>query len=149
MNNDLKELLSVFNAHKVEYLVVGGYAVGVHAEPRATKYLDLLIRADEQNSEAVFRALAEYGAPLAGLTPANFRDEPDSVFQIGLPPFRIDILQRIEGVEFEEAWSGRIEGLGEGAVPAHVISKAHLIRNKLEVGRPQDIADVAALCAAE
>jgi len=87
---DLKQLLLAFNAHGVDYLVIGGYAVGVYAEPRATKDLDLFIRADIRNSEAVYRALAAFGAPLAGLTPADFRDDPNSIFQIGQPPARVD-----------------------------------------------------------
>jgi len=98
MQQDLKELLLVFNEHGVEYLVVGGYAVGIHSEPRATKDLDIFIRADEKNSIAIFHALSAYGAPLDGLTPASFRDEPDSVFQIGVPPLRIDILQKTMGL---------------------------------------------------
>jgi len=96
MPKDLKELLHAFNEHSVKYLIVGGYALGVYAEPRATKDLDVFIQAEVENSEAVFRALAEYGAPMDGLTPADFRDQ--STFQIGLPPARIDILQRIDGV---------------------------------------------------
>ena len=142
MNKDLKDILCAFNDHNVDYLVVGAYAVGVHAEPRATKHLDILIRTSTENSESVFRALAEYGAPLAGLSPASFREEPGSVFQIGLPPFRIDILQRIEAIDFDEAWKDRVEALVENDVPAHVISREHLIKNKLAVGRLQDLADV-------
>ncbi len=145
MNKDLKELLLAFNAHAVEYLVVGGYAVGVHAEPRATKYLDIFIRADERNSHAVYTALAAYGAPLQGFDPSDFNDEQGSAFQIGQPPTRIDILQRIDGINFEEAWNDRVDGLVEGEIPAYVISREHLIRNKLTVGRPQDLADVEAL----
>jgi len=74
MPNDLKELLRAFNDHEVKYLIVGGYAFGVHAEPRATKDLDIFIRADEENSKAVFRALAQYGAPLTDLNPSDFMD---------------------------------------------------------------------------
>ena len=142
MNKDLRDILLALNAHHVEYLVVGAYAVGVHSEPRATKDLDILIRTSERNSEAVFKALAEYGAPLSGLSPASFRDEPGSIFQIGLPPLRIDILQRIEAIDFDEAWRDRIEALVENDVPAHVISRELLIKNKLAVGRPQDLVDV-------
>jgi hypothetical protein len=127
IDKDLKELLLALNAHEVEYLVVGGYAVGVHAEPRSTKDLDLFIRADEKNSAAVYRALAAFGAPLGELTPDAFKDEPTAVFQIGAPPNRIDILQSIDGVTFDEAWQTRIEGLVDGEVPAHVISREHLI----------------------
>lgn len=145
LQKDLKELLLAFNEHGVEYLVVGGYAVGVHSEPRATKDLDIFIRPDLKNSEAVFRALKAYGAPLDGLSASDFRNEPGAVFQIGLPPFRIDILQAIDGVAFDDAWSARVEGFVEGEVPAHVISREHLIQNKLASGRPQDLADVSAM----
>jgi len=142
MNKDLKDILCAFNAHNVEYLVVGPYAVGVHSEPRATRDLDVLIRSSPKNSEAVFRAVADYGAPLAGLSPESFRDHPGSVFQIGLPPLRIDILQRIEAIDFEDAWQNRVEALVENDVPAHIISRDHLIKNKLAVGRLHDLADV-------
>jgi predicted nucleotidyltransferase len=145
MPKDLKELLRAFNDHGVRYLVVGGYAFGVHAEPRATKDLDLFISSDDENSEAVFRALAQYGAPLAGLTPADFRD--DTVFQIGQPPARIDLLQHIDGVSFDEAWENRVEGLLDGEIRTVVISKHDLIRNKLASGREQDVLDVKHLRA--
>ena len=117
-----------------------------HAQPRATKDLDLFIRTDAENSQAVFRALAQYGAPLGGLTPADFMD--GTVFQIGQPPARIDILQHIDGVSFDEAWENRIEGLVDGETPASVISKDDLIRNKLASGREQDLLDVKKLQAA-
>src|SRR6202012_3443435 len=119
MPHDLKDLLRAFNDHGVRYLVVGGYALGVHAEPRATKDLDLFIRTDKENSEAVFRALGQYGAPLAHLSPADFLD--GTVFQIGQPPARVDILQHIDGVSFDEAWENRIEGLIDGEIRTAVI----------------------------
>jgi hypothetical protein len=108
MPEDLKELLRAFNEQRVKYLIVGGYAFGVHAEPRATKALDIFIRSDEENSQAVFRALAQYGAPLGDLTPSDFMD--GTTFQMGQPPTRIDILQHIDGITFDEAWENRIEG---------------------------------------
>ena len=144
---DLKQLLLAFNAHGVEYLVVGGYAVGVYAEPRATKDLDLFIRSETANSEAVYRALAGYGAQIAGLTPADFRDDPNSVFQIGMPPTRIDILQHIDGVTFDEAWPKRTVARF-GDVQANVISAQHLIQNKTCTGRLRDLADAEAICEA-
>lgn len=147
MPRDLKELLGAFNDQKVKYLVVGGYAFGVHAEPRATKDLDLFIKSDEENSRAIFRALAEYGAPLDGLSPADFRDGTD--FQIGQPPARVDLLQAIDGISFDEAWAHRIEGVVDGEIPALVISKDDLIRNKLASGRERDLLDVQELRAAE
>ncbi len=147
MPEDLKELLRAFNDQAVKFLVVGGYAFGVHAEPRATKDLDIFVRSDEENSNAVFRALAQYGAPLGGLTPSDFMD--GTTFQIGQPPARIDILQHIDGVTFDEAWENRIEGIIDGQIQAAVISRDDLIRNKLASGREQDILDVKKLRTAK
>ncbi len=124
MPEDLKELLRAFNDHAVKFLIVGGYAFGVHAEPRATKDLDIFVRSDEENSKAVFRALAQYGAPLGDLTPSDFMD--GTTFQIGQPPARIDILQQIDGVTFDEAWENRIEGTVDGQIQAAVISQGHI-----------------------
>ena len=142
MDPDLRELLSALKAHSVKYLVIGAYAVGVHAEPRATKDLDIWIKADAENSRAVFRALAAFGAPLTGLSPNDFNDEAGSVFQMGQPPLRVDILQRIDGVTFEDAWQNRMVTQIGGELPAFVISAEDLIRNKLAAGRPQDLLDV-------
>lgn len=142
--NDLRELLLAFNEHAVEYLLVGGYAVGIYAEPRATKDLDVFLRPERTNSEAAYRALSAYGAPLAGVTPDDLCNDPDSVFQIGQPPLRIDLLQKIDGVTFEEAWPKRTEAFIDGT-PVHVISAEHLIQNKLASGRLRDLADAEAV----
>jgi hypothetical protein len=143
MNNELIELLRAFNAHAVKYLIVGTYAFGIHVEPRATKGMDLFIRSDEENFKAVFRALAQFGAPLGSFPPADFTD--DTVFQIGQPPARIDIMQDIDGISFNEAWESSVEGLLDVQTPVHVISREHLIQNKLAAGRYQDLADVEKL----
>jgi len=145
MLKDQRDIITALNAHGVKYLVIGGHAVSIHAEPRGTKDLDVFIKADEENSKAVFAALAEFGAPIGGMTPADFNDKPTSVFQMGVEPGRVDILQGIAGVSFDEAWESRVEELLDGQTPAHVISREHLIQNKLAVGRYQDLADVAKL----
>lgn len=142
MLKDQRDLILAFNAHGVKYLVIGAHAVGVHAEPRGTKDLDVFIKSDESNSRAVFAALKEYGAPLARMTPADFNDNPASVFQIGIEPDRVDILQGIAAVTFDEAWKARVETFLDKDTPAHVISREHLIQNKLASGRHQDLADV-------
>lgn len=141
LTNDMKELLHIFNERGVHYLLVGGFAFGVHAQPRATKDLDLFIRADARNADAVFRALCEFGAPMNGLTAKDFHDAKTAL-QIGMPPNRIDILQQISGVTFEEAWKDHVDALIEGEVPTYVISRENLIRNKLAAGREQDLLDV-------
>ena len=147
LTKDFKDLLRLLNANAVEYLLIGGHAFGVHAEPRTTKDLDIFIRSDPENARAVFRALAQFGAPLGGISEADFVD--GTTFQLGVPPDRIDILQKIDGVTFDEAWTNRVEGHLDGEVPAYVISRDDLIRNKLASGREQDLLDVKVLRKAE
>ncbi len=147
MSRDHRDILQRFNAHKVKYLVVGGFAFGAYSEPRTTKDIDLWIRSDPENARAVFQALSEFGAPLAGMSPADFMD--GTVFQMGQPPNRIDILQNIDGVSFDEAWPNRVEASVENDISSQVISRDDLIRNKLASGREQDLLDVKVLRAAE
>lgn len=147
MPKDFKDLLRLLNTNAAKYLIVGGHAFSVYSEPRTTKDLDLFIRSDPENARAVFRALAQFGAPLEGMTESDFAD--GTAFQVGLPPNRIDVLQHIDGVTFDEAWTNRNEGLIDGKVPAAVISREDLIRNKLASGREQDLLDVKVLHAAE
>lgn len=108
----------------------------------------MLIGTAPENAQAVFAALAEFGAPLKGLAPTDFED-PDSIFQIGLPPIRIDIIKRISGLDFETVWASSVPWLIDKEVPARYISKEHFIENKLAVGRLQDLADVAAVRQAQ
>src|SRR5438270_2023982 len=110
MHSDFKELLSVLNAHRVKYLVVGAHAVSLHAQPRATKDLDILVKADAENANAVFAALAKFGAPLQGMTPGDFA-ATGPFFRMGLEPVAVDILTEIPGVQFDEAWPRRVEAV--------------------------------------
>jgi hypothetical protein len=100
--------LRVFSQYKVEYLIIGGYAVAFHAEPRFTKDLDILVRASQENARRVFQALRAFGAPLSGLTEKDFEREK-YCYQIGAPPVRVDILMSIDGVVFDDAWARRVE----------------------------------------
>jgi len=140
---DFKELLSILEKHRVRYLVVGGYAVMKYTEPRFTKDLDLWIATDEKNSESVFAALKEFGAPLKDLTPADFREE-GYFYQMGSPPLRLDIMMSLPGMAFEAAWANREQVQIEGLV-IPFISKADLIRTKEASGRDQDKIDVKKL----
>jgi len=146
MYPDFKELLSILNAHRVKYLVVGAYAVSIHAQPRATKDLDILVKADAANATAVFSALAQFGAPLQGLTPADFAEQ-GSFFRIGREPVGVDILTAIPGIEFDAAWERRVDDVVDPASGLKVsfISREDLITAKLASGRPQDLADVDAI----
>jgi hypothetical protein len=150
MHSDFKELLSTFNAHRVKYLVVGAYAVSIYAQPRATKDLDILVKADTENARAVFAALAQFGAPLEGLTFADFA-EPGPFFRMGREPVGVDVLTAIPGVEFDGAWQRRVENVVDEAtnLRASFISRDDLIAAKLASGRPRDLADVDEMRKAE
>lgn len=146
MNRDFAEMLKVLADEGVEALVVGAYAVAGHGIPRATGDIDLWVRPTAENATRLWQALERFGAPRSRLTPETFT-QPDVVYQIGLPPNRIDFLTSIDGVNFEEAWSERyVSDIGGLAVS--MLSRRHLIANKRAVGRPQDLADVARLEAA-
>jgi hypothetical protein len=146
MYPDFKELLSTLNAHRVKYLVVGAYAVSIHAQPRATKDLDILVKPDAENAKAVFAALAQFGAPLHGLTPVDFT-EPGPFFRMGHAPVGIDILTAIPGIDFDAAWNRRLDEVIDptSGLTASFISADDLIASKLAAARPQDLADVDAI----
>ena len=143
LNPDYRDILSIFNEEKVDYLVVGAYALAAHGLPRATGDIDLWVRRDSTNATRVWRALAKFGAPLSDLTEEDFKN-PGFVFQIGVSPSRIDILTSIDGVEFSDGWRDRLE-IEIEELPVRIIGRAHLIANKKAVARPQDLADVARL----
>ena len=143
MNPDFKELLLVFNAHEVDYLIVGAHALAAYGYVRATKDLDLWLRSDPQNAAKVLTSLSAFGAPLSDLTLEDLCTE-GTVLQIVIPPLRIDLLTSIDGVTFAEAWPDRLN-TSFGGVPVHLISRHHLIANKKTAARLQDLADVERL----
>jgi hypothetical protein len=139
MSPDYKDLLSAFNAHGVEYLVVGAQAMAAYGRVRATGDLDVWVRPEAENARRVMKALISFGAPLHDLTEEDLA-RPGTVFQIGVPPVRIDVLTAIDAVEFVDAWRARFAAKFAG-LPVPVLSVAHLIQNKRTVGRAQDLAD--------
>ena len=140
MNPDFSDLLAAFNAHDVEYIVVDAHALAAHGHVRATKDMDVWVRPSRENAPRVLRALASFGAPLQDLSEQDLAG-PGLIFQIGVPPVRIDIITSIDGVDFAAAWPDRVEAnLGGISVP--VLSRQHLIVNKKATGRLQDLADV-------
>lgn len=143
--DDFRDLLIEFAEAKVEFVVLGGHAVAYHGHPRATKDMDVLVRAEPTNAERVYRALAAFGAPLSAfeVQAADFATY-DGVLQIGLPPRRIDILNRADGITFDEALAGG-EAFELSGKRIPVIGLEALLKNKRAAGRPQDLADVAAL----
>lgn len=142
---DFKELLRAFNEKQAEYLIVGGYAVMKYTEPRFTKDLDVWIRNSPENALKVYEALAQFGAPLQkdGLVPMDFASE-DITYQIGVVPVRIDILTRISGIQFAEAWQNRVASTFFG-LSVHFISLGDLIINKKAAGRSSDLEQLEVL----
>ena len=146
VNPDFSDLFSALNDAEARYLMVGGYAVSFHAQPRFTKDLDIWVDPASANAAAVSVALTAFGAPMSAISIGDL-SKPGMVIQIGVPPNRIDIVTSIDGVEFDEAWSKRVDS-EYGTVPIHVIGRAHLILNKRASGRPQDLVDADHLASA-
>jgi hypothetical protein len=140
MNQDFVDLLRAFIAHDVRFLVVGAYALAVHGRPRATGDLDVWIDPTAENAPRVMRALAEFGAPLNSLAAADF-SQPGVVFQMGLPPRRIDVLTELTGLTFDDAWPGRLR-TAFGPLEVDYLGRDAFIRNKRATGRTRDLADI-------
>ena len=147
MLKDQIDLLLAFNTARVRYVLVGGYALGVYAEPRVTRDLDVFVDASVENSMRTFEGLALFGAPLASLTPADFQTVYET-FQVGAPPYQIDLIFALSGLTFDEAWTNSIPGETSEGIPVRYLSTDDFIRNKTAAGRLQDLADVAAVLAA-
>lgn len=143
MLKDWIELLVELDDAGIEYLVVGGIAVGYHARPRYTKDLDLLISVSPPDQHKLFDCLKEFGAPVHLVKAEEFLQD-DFIFHFGVPPWRIDILTSIPGVDFADAYARRVK-LPLGEYSADCISREDLIVSKRASGRPQDLLDLESL----
>jgi hypothetical protein len=139
VNRDFAEMLRALSDAGAEFLVVGAHARAAYGEPRATKDLDIWIRATPENAQRVWTALESFGAPLFDLSVDDLAS-PGMTVQFGVPPYRIDLLTDITGVTFDEAWPNRTTATFAGAAYA-VIGKREFVRNKRAAGRPQDLVD--------
>lgn len=149
LNPDFRDLLVCLSREGVEYVLVGAYALAFHGAPRATGDIDVFVRPTPANADRTWRALLAFGAPLAaaGVEPRDFAS-PGIVYQIGLPPRRVDILSDISGVSFDEAWKSRVMADLEG-FPVAFLGREALIANKRAAGRLKDLADVERLEGSE
>ena len=145
ISSDFSDLLFLLNEEKVEYLLVGGYAVSIHSEPRYTKDIDIWVRPSPENAKKIYSALTKFGAPLKSLNieESDFTNE-DCFVQFGREPVRVDFLMSLKGLNFDEAWS-RKEIINLGGLKVNLIGKNDLIVSKKLVGRPQDLIDVESL----
>jgi len=143
MNRDFVEMLSALCEAGAEFLVVGAHALAAHGAPRATGDLDLWVRPTPENAERVLAALHRFGAPVFDLTKADLTAR-DTVFQIGLPPSRIDLLTGLTGLTFAAAWENRVPiVIGDLTVP--VIGRGDFVANKQAIGRDKDLSDLTLL----
>ena len=143
MNQDFLDLLRAFIDRDVRFLIVGAYALAVHGRPRATGDLDVWVDPTPENAAKVMAALEQFGAPTGDVRTEDF-SRPGIVFQMGLPPVRIDVLTELSGLTFGEAWSTRMRA-AFGTVMADIIGRDAFIRNKRATGRARDLADIEAL----
>jgi len=141
LNEDFLDMLSALSEAGAEFLVVGAHALAAHGYPRATGDLDIWVRPSKENAARVWQAVEKYGAPRRSMAPEDFHT-PNTVFQIGVAPGRIDLMTSIDGVEFEAAWQNRCPQIVDGH-SFFVIGRNDLLQYKRSSGRPKDLADVA------
>lgn len=143
ISSDYKELFGILNKFKVHYLIVGAYAVTFYSEPRFTKDLDIWVDSDISNAGQLYKALAEFGAPLAGVSAADFANK-NMIYQIGVAPVRIDIIMGLKYLSFDKAWKNR-KRTNYGGITVNMVGIKDLIYLKKKTKRPQDILDLEKL----
>jgi len=140
IQNDFREFLKLLKDHDVDFVILGGYAVAFHGYVRNTQDLDILFRNDERGVRGVLAALRAFGFP-EGTVDAPTVAQPGNVLRMGIPPVRIELLNSLSGLTFDEVWAGRVPGT-YGDVPVAFIGRNELIQNKRAAGRPKDLADI-------
>jgi hypothetical protein len=143
IHKDFAELCSLLNANRVDYLIVGGYAVAFHGAPRFTGDIDILVRPDGQQISRMLTALDKFGFPTNGVT-ADYVLERQKILQLGRVPVQVYLMTKVTGLAWDEAWASRRAG-SYGDVPVFFIGREALLVNKRAAGRLKDLADVEAL----
>jgi aminoglycoside-2''-adenylyltransferase len=143
VQSDFKELLELFNSHKVDYLIAGGFALAYHGAPRYTGDIDLYVKPEAENAHRIINSLQDFGFGSLDLVKEDFM-ETGQIIQLGMPPGRIDIITSISGVGWEEAKAGKVTGTC-GEVPVSFLGREQFVKNKKATGRSKDLADLEAL----
>jgi hypothetical protein len=144
VEKDYEEFLRLLNKNRVKYCVIGSFALAIHAKPRYTKDIDILIEPEEKNSSAILRTLQQFGFSSIEITEKDFL-KLDQIIQLGYEPVLIDLLTSIAGCSFAEVWRNKVT-VRYGKVDAFFMGKEELIKNKRAAGRKQDLADLELLC---
>jgi hypothetical protein len=140
---DFRDLFALLNEHKVEYLIVGGYALAFHGAPRYTGDIDVFVRPHPENARLIIQALAAFGFQFPNLTVDDFL-KPNNVVQLGVPPVRVDLITSLTGISWEDADASKEAGNFDD-VPVHYIGREQYVANKRATGRKKDLADIEAL----
>jgi hypothetical protein len=143
LSKDWREFLELLNSRGVDYVIVGAQSLAFHGRPRQTGDLDILVRPTPDNARLLLALLKDFGFEHSGFEETDFL-QPEQIIQLGRVPSRIDLLTTISGVSTNEAFASKIAAALDG-IPVFILGKEALIRNKRAVGRPQDLADIAAL----
>jgi len=138
--HDFKEFLKLLNARRVEYLLIGGYAVGYYGYPRATADMDIWVAVNPANADKIVAVLKEFGFDIPDLSPGLFLKEWQ-IIRLGVPPVRIELSTTISGVNFNECYAQKVMDKVDG-VQVNLISLEHLKLNKKTAARHKDLADL-------
>lgn len=148
-SKDVEAFILLLHAYQVEYVIVGGEAVIYYGYPRLTGDVDFFYGSSQSNIEALFNALSDFwDGNIPGIEKRNELEIPDTIIQFGVPPNRIDLMNRIDGVEFEDAWKEKKSEsirINNNTVPVYFISLEHLIKNKTLSARNKDLDDLSYL----
>ena len=140
---DWRVFIELLNSHEVEYIVVGAWARAYHGVPRSTGDIDFFVRATHENAGKLLEVLDRFGMRSLGIAVDDLAAH-DRIIQLGVAPYRIDLVTSISGVSFDEAWAGRVSGTIDG-LPVPFLSLQLFRKNKQAAGRPKDLADLDAL----
>jgi predicted nucleotidyltransferase len=143
VEKDYEEFLSSLNKHNVKYCIIGAYAVAFYAKPRYTKDIDILVEPSKDNAQNILKALDEFGFGEIDVSVEDLTLE-GNILQLGYEPLRIDLLNKLEGFEFQDIWKNRVTG-GYGSEKVYFIGLDDLIENKKMSGRPSDKIDIELL----
>jgi len=140
---DYKELLELLNAHKVDYIIVGAYALAFHGAPRFTGGIDIFVKSDPENAEKILTVLNEFGFSSLDLDKSDFQ-QPNQLIQLGVPPVRVDLITSLTSIPWHQAYSDKVKS-AYGDVPVYFLGRKEFLANKKALGRKKDLADIEAL----